>query len=173
MNRSEKKLPPNNALQRTRAPRSARRRSPLSFRPLGGKARIRWGLGAGMLVASFLNAAGPCRAGAGLVGPCFNIHGRLTATNGTPSIRIWIVGTKRLLGVVPAEAEIMPEALRRYVEGGSSVFADFEVCPMTPSRPGTMQDVCIQSATNVVIEQEGVTPRRVSRLSGTFVCADK
>jgi hypothetical protein len=33
-------------------------------------------------------------------------------------------------------------------------FADFEVCPLEPERKGWMQDVCIESAKNILIEKE-------------------
>jgi hypothetical protein len=33
------------------------------------------------------------------VGPCFTIHGRMYAANGSPSYRIWIVGSNRIFGV--------------------------------------------------------------------------
>src|SRR5499427_6788103 len=41
-----------------------------------------------------------CRARTDLVGKCFPVHGRLSVYNGTPSIRLWPIGSKRLLGVI-------------------------------------------------------------------------
>jgi hypothetical protein len=43
------------------------------------------------------------------------VHGRLMYCNGNPSCRIWIVGTKRLLGMQESGEEVadMPKALGR------------------------------------------------------------
>src|SRR5579864_3135963 len=42
----------------------------------------------------------PCKDDSAVVGACFTVHGRYTFYNGgTPRTRIWIIGTKRLLGV--------------------------------------------------------------------------
>src|SRR5215470_7968732 len=52
-----------------------------------------------------------CRGNNDLMGKCFELHGRMFVSNGTPSVRIWPVGSKRLLGVLPAEQEILPSCL--------------------------------------------------------------
>jgi len=33
------------------------------------------------------------------------------------------------------------------------VYADFEVCPLEPEKPGAMQAACIESAKNIVVEK--------------------
>jgi len=33
------------------------------------------------------------------------------------------------------------------------IFADFEVCPLEPERPGAMQAACIESAKSIVVEK--------------------
>ena len=55
------------------------------------------------------------------------VHGRLTYYNGTPSCRIWIVGTKRLLGVRQSGDEVayMPKGLRDLMSWDTDIFADF------------------------------------------------
>lgn len=116
-----------------------------------------------------IEASGPCPGSMEVAGECFNVHGRLTLGNGTPSVRIWIIGTKRMLGVVPSEDESLPEGLRRYIDFQTRLYGDFEVCPVTKYRSGEMQDVCIRSASNIVVEEvgpEGVT--QVRRLKGEF-----
>src|SRR5262245_25037644 len=47
-------------------------------------------------------------------GERLTVHGRLTYSNGNPSCRIWIVGTRRLLGVRESNDEVayMPKELR-------------------------------------------------------------
>ena len=90
-----------------------------------------------------------CRQNPAVVGDCFIIHGRLSATNGTPSMRIWRIGTKRVLGVSPSEDEIVPETVKKYFGSGTHIYGDFLVCPFTPPRPTEMQMVCVESATNL------------------------
>jgi hypothetical protein len=71
-------------------------------------------------------------------------------------MRIWRVGTDRILGVVPAEDEIIPKGLRKALDEGGQwpeVFGDFEVCPFTKEKPGEMQMVCVESASRLVIEK--------------------
>lgn len=53
-------------------------------------------------------------------GRCFVVHGRLAIGNGTPSVRIWPVGTKRILGVNDAQndpegEELFPPDVRRMI----------------------------------------------------------
>jgi hypothetical protein len=81
-------------------------------------------------------------------------------------MRIWWVGTTRILGVLPDEAEIVPEVVRKYVSTATNVYADSEVCPFTQRQPGVMQDVCVEAATNVVIERylPGQATPEVSRI---------
>lgn len=44
----------------------------------------------------------------------------------------------------------LPDSLRELLDAGREVFADFLVCPFTPSEPGVMQLVCVEAATNIV-----------------------
>ncbi len=49
-----------------------------------------------------------CKSDPDIVGVCFTVHGRLSAWNGAPTMRIWRIGTKRILGVHDG---IVPESL--------------------------------------------------------------
>jgi hypothetical protein len=118
-------------------------------------------------------------ATASATGPCFVIHGRLFAANGTPGLRIWVVGTKRILGVhnddvEPGEPGGYPACLSSHVGFGTNLYADFTVCPVAPDREGWMRPVCIESASNMVIENylhtAAVEERRIEKIKG--VCAD-
>ena len=92
-----------------------------------------------------------CEGSPGIVAPCFAIRGRLSFWNGTPSARIWPIGSKRLLGI---HSDVMPLALRDQMTSfDSEAYANFYVCPYTHSEPGHMQFVCIQSWKNLVIRQ--------------------
>jgi hypothetical protein len=101
-----------------------------------------------------------CRGNARLVGDCFTVHGRMREGNGTPAIRIWRVGTDRLLGVndpgepddYPAQSNIawLPAALYNRLDEDHQIFADFLVCPLTKQTEDAMQIVCIESASRIV-----------------------
>lgn len=96
----------------------------------------------------------PCRSHSDLVGRCRTVHGRLSVWNGTPSLRIWIVGTRRILGVsewrmAEMERDLLPANV--WAAFGDDppnrqVFGDFDVCPFTRERPGWMQMVCVARA---------------------------
>jgi len=102
--------------------------------------------------------ADECRARPDLVGKCFNVRGRLSVYNGTPSIRLWPIGTKRLLGVIdPRDSsavpgrDTIPESIASKLNFDKDVFGDFLVCPLTRARPGRMQTVCIESGKDLVV----------------------
>ena len=77
---------------------------------------------------------------------CYSVHGRLFAANGTPSFRIWPVGTRRLLGV---HGDMLPPELggarapSMGTDGDVAVYGDFTVCPLTHDRPGHMRMVTV------------------------------
>jgi len=81
-------------------------------------------------------------------------------------MRIWRVGTKRIFGVLPAEDEIVPEPLKKYVGLMPNLYGDLLACPFTAPRPGEMQMVCIEAASHLVVERysEGQGQRRVFRV---------
>jgi hypothetical protein len=88
-----------------------------------------------------------CKNNADLVGACFSLHGKVYYSNGTPPLRIWKVGTKRILGILPAENEIVPKNLARALKGfDKQVYGNFDVCPFSKEKPGAMQMVCVESA---------------------------
>jgi hypothetical protein len=100
-----------------------------------------------------------CRKSPKLTGPCFIVHGRLSITNGSWNYRIWPVGTHRMLAIVD-ESDVfddetgppLPGNVRRVLNGfETETFADFEVCPLTPDRPGVMRHVCLAKATNISV----------------------
>ena len=96
----------------------------------------------------------------------FTVHGRLCYYNGTPACRIWIVGTKRLLGVSQTDSEIpsMPLALHDLMSWDRSVFADFVVEPLTPYEHGVMQTVRIVSAARIVVSDKDKIVLRKDKL---------
>jgi hypothetical protein len=96
-------------------------------------------------VGEAIAAGGACESNTALVGPCFTIEGRALYTNGTPGFRIVRTGTRRVLGVVPSENEIVPACLAKAVTPTSEVSGEFRVCPFSVEKAGHMQMVCVQS----------------------------
>ena len=121
-------------------------------------------------LAVFLVIYGLCQAGESiriksckehpqLSGPCFKLRGRLSIYNGTPSLRIWPVGTTRLLGISegrfahPDIDNIPPHVRARLGSLDDELFAEFTVCPFANDKPGVMRLICVESATNIVLRQ--------------------
>lgn len=125
-----------------------------------------------MLPASLLAQSAPensthtagvrCANSPDLVDSCFTFRGRLSFSNGTPDCRIWRIGTKRMIGILDPtkpgehnENPSLPDGVQCYP--GRNTYADFTVCPYTAERPGEMQMVCVESASNLfVIHYAGV-----------------
>jgi len=110
---------------------------------------------------------------------CYRTKGRLSVYNGNPSLRIWKIGTHRILGIFNGPSHFPPQEIadnenpdlpssverayaadrRRWERDGESaydlpdIFADFEVCPLEPEKPGWMQAVCIESAAQIFIDK--------------------
>ena len=100
---------------------------------------------------------------------CYWTRGRLWMANGNPSFRLWKIGTHRILGIYSGpsadqwsldnEAPEFPANVSRDLRArvhsawSNTLFADFEVCPLAPLRPGVMQPACIEAAKNIVIEK--------------------
>jgi len=78
--------------------------------------------------------------------------------NGRPSVRIWRVGTKRILGVSEQTDQNkgfcdLPSEIAGKLSWETDLFADFTVCPFTEEKPGEMQVVCVQSAAHMVVRK--------------------
>ncbi len=93
-----------------------------------------------------------CKGNPDIVSPCYETRGRVQVTNGTPGLRMWKVGTNRMLGIVPSESEIMPDNLSKHIGTYKHVFGDYIVCPFTKERSGWMQMICVESAKNLRVE---------------------
>lgn len=99
-----------------------------------------------------------CETNYRIVDECYETRGRLQAANGNPSVRIWKVGTKRILGVRNGNLENLPKKVREEFSFGVFVFADYKVCPLTKEKPGHMQMVCVESMKNIRIEDYRENP---------------
>ena len=88
------------------------------------------------------------------MGPPFKVHGRLSVYCGTPSCRIWVVGTTRILGLAetgPTETALMPPELQALLTTENMIFGDFTVVPLTKDKAGVMRIVRVVAAENLVI----------------------
>src|SRR5215203_2412366 len=99
-----------------------------------------------------------CREHPQLVGRCFTVYGRLSIYNGSPSLRIWKLGTRRMLGVSDQRFAVagyrnVPVDIQGQINHDVAIFGDFLVCPFTRPKPREMQLVCIEAATNLVIRK--------------------
>ena len=83
-------------------------------------------------------------------------------TNGSPDLRIRVVGTHHILGLpeqgdmatrpLPANVErLWAKAPSRY---DAYVFGDFRVCGWTSARPGEMEMVRLTGARNLVLSPD-------------------
>jgi len=97
---------------------------------------------------------------------CYWTHGRLAFYNGNPPYRLWKIGTKRVLGIFSGPSiwpphdqrdqfnpELPANLERVFRPPNNRIFADFEVCPLDPERPGWMQDACIESTKNIFVQE--------------------
>ena len=87
---------------------------------------------------------------------CFTVRGRLYIANGGTWRRLWVAGTKRILGVhddyeLP---ENVDERLRVDADHpfGKPVFGSFTFCPFKPDKPGVMRIGCVQAGENLRTE---------------------
>jgi micrococcal nuclease len=102
--------------------------------------------------------ASTCETNYPIVDECYETRGRMQAANGNPSVRIWKVGTKRILGVKNENLENLPAKIKEVFSFGVFVFADYRVCPLTKGKPGRMQMVCVDSMKNIRIEDYRENP---------------
>ncbi len=116
---------------------------------------------ASIWLISMASADPRCEGRKDVVEACFDLRGRVSVSNGTPFVRIWPVGTKRLLGVetiideIGGEGETFsgPENLKKWLDPYSRIFADLRVCPLSEERAGYLRTVCIEAAHNLRIER--------------------
>lgn len=89
----------------------------------------------------------------------FTIHGRLRGYNGGSPLRIWIVGSKRML-YVAGEWTPALDLVNQVLGDGDGwftrdIFADFTVEPLAPDKKGQMRPVRIIGMKRVVVTKDG------------------
>lgn len=99
----------------------------------------------------------PCRKHPGVIGPAFKIRGVLSYWNGAPGVRIWKVGTKRILGV--SEGRFYREGycnLPKWlptITFDEEITGDFVLYPFTKDKPEEMRLVCIDTVYNMKVRK--------------------
>jgi hypothetical protein len=99
-----------------------------------------------------------CKEHPMLNGPCFKVRGRMSFYNGNPTLRIWPLGTRRMLGISQGRFYLqdyanVPDDLVRRLSWETEMLADFTVCPFTDDRPGEMRLICVECAENISIKE--------------------
>lgn len=99
---------------------------------------------------------------------CFRTRARLWLGNGTPSVRLWPVGSHHIFGIysnsygfehddstLDNESPELPREVRAQTpeRSGWTVYGDFEVCPLEPHKEGHMQAACVASASHIVADR--------------------
>jgi hypothetical protein len=93
-----------------------------------------------------------CRKDPRVIAACYTVHGRLNNWNGNPTRRIWITGTKRMLGL--RDGTELPVALQKpLTDFDHEVYGDFEFCPFTPQKSGVMQVGCLAGVNNYQVRE--------------------
>jgi len=126
-----------------------------------------------LLSPSFAMAAESCAQDTRLSGPCFTVRGRLSAYNGTPGMRIWVVGTSRILGIgegrfAPDGYDFLPPNMPQSIDTEAFYFGNYTVCPFTKDTPGVMRLVCVQAVTGLRVDnqQSAASNKSLERASG-------
>jgi hypothetical protein len=96
--------------------------------------------------------AGQCAALPKAEAP-ITVHGRLYGANGGGSgFRIWIVGTRRIVWLSPKIDPAVPDTIRNaFTPFDEELYADFDLVPLAPDRPGVMREVCFVSGEHLIV----------------------
>jgi hypothetical protein len=98
----------------------------------------------------------PCREHPQVVGESFVVHGALRLANGAPSVRLWRIGTKRILGISEGRFYLegycnLPKWIEARLDWHTQLVGDFVVYPFTKDKAGVMRLVCIDTAYNLKV----------------------
>src|SRR5207249_1076247 len=80
-----------------------------------------------------------CREHPQLIGNCFTVRGRLSIYDGAPALRLWRVGTRRVLGISEQRFSVVgyrnvPEYIASQINQNVAILGDFLLCPFTRSQ---------------------------------------
>ena len=128
-------------------------------------------LAATLLASSLLAGAAmaqdtpACKTSPKVVGKCMTFYGNLAVYTGSPSIRIWPVGTKQLYGLRSTGSDpenvVLPEKLRDALATNPlEINGKWEVCPLEPERSNQLRAVCLESASELRVTPRPATPQQ-------------
>jgi len=96
---------------------------------------------------------------------CYWARGRLSVYDGRPPLRLWKIGTTRILAIYSGpsvkrgdEKDMMnpelPGNVRTIFKSSQDrIFGEFEIYPISPDQPGEMQAACIESAKGLFVQR--------------------
>jgi hypothetical protein len=120
-------------------------------------------IGAPRQPADTVSANQVCSHGNGFVAPCRAVRGRLRVYSDNVPLRIWPVGTSRLLGVQSDQSSFylpvtcrLPEALSHIIGPDVDIYADFIVRPLASASADSMERVCVASISAMRVEHRSV-----------------
>ncbi len=104
--------------------------------------------------AALADEAPACKSSPKVVGKCMTFYGPLSVYGGSPSLRIWPVGTKQMYGLRGTGADpenvALPEKLREILATNPrEVNGKWEVCPLEAERPNQLRIVCLEGASEL------------------------
>lgn len=110
-----------------------------------------------------------CRNHPMVTGECFLFWGRMQLYEESPRVRIWRVGTTRVLGIMDDEYQLegyenVPGDLVGQIDWNTAMFGDFTVCPFADDIPRKMRPICVEKAENTVIKRRRGAPQTANRL---------
>ncbi len=110
-----------------------------------------------------------CKNNPLVTGKCFLFWGRMQLYEESPHVRIWRVGTTRVLGVMDDEYKLegyenVPSDLVGRIDRNTAMFGDFTVCPFADDVPHRMRPICVEKAENTVIKNRRGAPQNTNRL---------
>ena len=101
-------------------------------------------------------AAKPASPPPARTGQCGWVHGRYAIYNGSGVRRIWVIGTRRIIGLRDDDERVPPaiEYYRAHAYDSKGLreplYGDFHVCALENSRPGHMQHVRLLRTRNLI-----------------------
>lgn len=107
-----------------------------------------------LVAPAMADNAPACKSSPKVVGKCMSFYGPLSVYSGSPSLRIWPVGTKQLYGLRGTGADpenvALPEKLREILATNPrEVNGKWEVCPLEAERANQLRIVCLESASEL------------------------
>ena len=107
--------------------------------------------------------------------PCFKHHGRLMGGLNGITIRLWLIGTNRVLAVDGGVT--LPEDANKYFDAASPdfsvIYGDFDICPLEPDVPGQARRVEVNGFEKLVVQNLKDSSRPPFRLLSTWPKQDR